>query len=367
MRVFRIAVIGAGLIGREHCKLVAAHRLTELVGIADNAPAARRMASGFPAAFYTDYRKMLDELRPDAAIVALPNHLHLSAGLFCLSRGIPCLIEKPIADNLDDARALAEASEAANVPVLIGHHRRFSPDMERGRDIVRGGDLGDIVTVNGSWLADKPDAYFEASWRTMPGGGPVLINLIHEIDCLRYIVGEFEKVHAFTSNAIRNFEVEDTVCLNIGFESGVLGSFILSDAVASPYNWEMTSGQALYFPYQPGDCFIVGGRKASLALPSMTIWSHKDPGGHWQTPLTCRRAALDDTRAYESQLSHFVECLTGICAPRIGPRDAMKTLAVTMAVAKSAAENRTVFLSEFSHLTGESEPDKASSTLSGAA
>ena len=73
-------------------------------------------------------------------------------------------------------------------------------------------------------LFDKPEDYFEAAWRRQSGGGPLLINLVHDLDVLRHLVGEIESVRAFTSSATRGFEVEDTASVAIRFASGVLGS-----------------------------------------------------------------------------------------------------------------------------------------------
>lgn len=342
MSVHKIAVIGAGLIGRQHCALIAGNRNAELVGIADVSAEAQPYAESMSAPYFEDYRDMLEDTKPDGVVIALPNQLHVSSGLDCIARGIPCLIEKPIAESVDAAAKLVEASERAEVPVLVGHHRRYSPDMLKAREVIRDGTLGPLVTASGLWLMDKPDGYFAADWRRAPGGGPILINLIHDIDCLRYLVGEIDSISAITSNVAREFDVEDTVSLSIRFENGALGSFILSDAVASPYGWDATSGQALYFPHQPGDCYIFGGRKGSLAVPSMTLWRHETDGESWQDPVVAERFPLDGTRAYENQLDHFLAVISGTAEPAITARDAMMTLAATLAVETAAKEGRIV-------------------------
>ena len=346
MEKLRLAVIGAGLIGREHCELIANHAAAELVGLADISEAAAQYANDIDAAYFADYGVMLDDVEADAVIVALPNNLHLETGLACLAKGLPCLIEKPIADTVAAARELAEAGDRLGVPILIGHHRRHSPDIREARRLIAEGALGDLVAVNGMWLADKPGDYFDMPWRREAGGGPILINLIHEIDCLRHIVGEIESIRAFASNAVRGFDVEDTVSIAIRFENGVLGSFLMSDAVASPYTWEVTSGQALYFPHQPGDSYVFGGREATLAVPSMNIWRHYGADKHWQDPLLRQNLGLDHPRAYENQLDHFLDVITGKAPPAVTAQDAMTTLAATLAVDLAAREDRTVTTQE---------------------
>lgn len=343
----RLALLGAGLIGREHAGLVTAHPDAELVAIADPTSSARDYARQLGVSHFDDYEQMLDAVRPDGAIVALPNTLHTPAGLACISRRIPCLIEKPIADTMDAARRLTEASETSGVPVLIGHHRRHSPDIREARNTVRAGLLGDLVTVNGMCLFNKPDGYFEAAWRRSEGGGPLLINLIHDIDSLRFICGEIDSVQAFTSSAVRNFAVEDTASVTLRFESGVLGTFIISDAVVSPWSWEFTSAQALYFPHQPGAYLFFGGRTASLSVSDMYLWHHAEPGGTWQNPLTREHRPLDLSRAYVNQLDHFLAVIAGDEKPLVTARDGMMSLAATLAIAAAAREGRTISVADF--------------------
>jgi predicted dehydrogenase len=340
--LIRIALLGVGLIGREHATLIAAHPGAELVGIADTSPAAREYAVSLGVPFHVEYASLLDEVRPDGAVIALPNHLHVPAGLACIERNIPCLVEKPVAETIEAAQRLVTASEGRGVPVLVGHHRRHSPDIRHARRIVQSGQLGDLVAVNGMCWFDKPDDYFAAEWRRTQGGGPLLINLIHDIDTLRFICGEIESVRAFASNAVRKFAVEDTASVAIRFESGVLGTFSLSDAVASPWSWESTSAQALYFPHQPGAYLFFGGRTASLSVSDMYLWRHARPGGHWQDPFVREHTPLDTSRAYVNQLDQFLAVIARQAMPAVTARDGMLTLAATVAITVSAREDRTV-------------------------
>ncbi|WP_323797637.1 Gfo/Idh/MocA family oxidoreductase [Nisaea sp.] len=346
MQTFRIAVAGAGLIGREHCKLLAGHPCAEIAGIADPAPEAREFAESLGVPHFGDLETMLDAVRPDGAIVALPTGLHKSAAFACIERGIPSLVEKPVAADLPDAFEIARASEAAGVPILVGHHRRHSPDIREARHVVQSGRLGRIVTVSGMAWMDKPDRYFDVAWRREPGGGTLLINLIHDVDCLRFILGEIRRVSAFVSNGVRDLAVEDTASVSFEFDSGVLGSFTITDAVASPYSWERTSGQALYFPHQPENYLFIGGRDGALEVPTMEYWHHGPDGGDWQADLTRETLPLDGTQTYDNQLAHFLQVIAGSEPPVIDAADAARTLAVILAVKRAAAEARTVDIAE---------------------
>ncbi|MVA22044.1 gfo/Idh/MocA family oxidoreductase [Agrobacterium vitis] len=342
----RIAILGAGLIGREHIALVLRHPSTELAAIVDPSDDARRLAADVNVPHYTDTVAMLDEVKPDGVVIALPNALHIPAAMNCVERGISCLVEKPIADTVEAAKELVEASVRLNVPVLIGHQRRYSPDIQMAKRAIDEGRLGRLVAVHGMWLADKPEKYFDAEWRRKPGGGPLLINLIHDIDCLRYICGDIESVRAFSSNAVRGFEVADTASVSLRFGNGALGTLLMSDAVVSPYNWDTASGQALYFPHQPENCYYLGGTKGLLAAPTMDLWYHPNQDGSWQDPLARQHLTLDGSRAYDNQLDHFLAVIDRQASPLISAEDGMKTLATVLAIDIAAREDRTVNISE---------------------
>ena len=136
-------------------------------------------------------------------VLATPNQLHVENALECIRAGVPALVEKPIAHNLAEGLRLCEAAERAQVKLLVGHHRPHSPILHKAIEIVRSGVLGRIVAVIGSAMFYKPDQLLrrEAPWRREPGGGPILLNMIHEVGNLRAMVGEIVAVQAFASNA----------------------------------------------------------------------------------------------------------------------------------------------------------------------
>ena len=115
------------------------------------------------------------------------------------------------------------------------------------------------------------DDYFDVAWRREPGGGPILINLIHDIDNLRFIAGEIAAVQAVTSSARRGFAVEDTAAALLRFRDGALGTVVLSDTVAAPWSWELTAGERTSYSYpQTGqDCYLFAGTNGALAVPSL--------------------------------------------------------------------------------------------------
>jgi len=332
----RIAVIGAGLIGRKHLGILKEDPAFEVAGIADPSPQAKAYARENGFACFRDSETLLDKTKPDGVVIANPNALHRATALLCIARGIPAIVEKPVADTLGDARAIVEAAAKANVSVLTGHHRRHNPIMQAARDFVASGALGRIVAVTGTWLHRKPDDYFNVTWRRETGGGPILINAIHDIDCLRMVVGEIESVQAMASSKVRGFPVEDTAAAVLTFSNGALGTFIVSDATASPWNWEATSRESAITPSELENCFVIAGTRGSLSIPQLQHWSYDKPDGAWADPLARRTPPVRYADPYPRQLHHFARVIRGEEKPVIDAAEGARTLAATLAIAESA-------------------------------
>ena len=333
----RIAVAGLGLIGRAHARLVRDCPGTRLAAIVDPRDEAREAAANLGAPWHPDLDALLATDRPDGVVLATPNALHVAGALACIAAGIPVLVEKPLADDVAGARRIAEAARAAGVPVLVGHHRRHSPLMARAREIVASGRLGRITAVNGLCWFRKPDAYFEAApWRREPGGGVVLINLVHVVDDLRNLCGDVAEVQAVASSAARGFPVEDTAAVILRFANGALGTLSISDAVTAPWSWEMTSGENPAYPRTSEACYLLGGTEGSLSVPRLEVWRHGDERA-WFGPLTTQRAIAPDTDPLGLQVLHFRDVVRG-ARPLIDADEGAKTLETTLAVLAAAAQ-----------------------------
>jgi predicted dehydrogenase len=342
----RIAVAGVGLLGRRHIEEIHASGSAQLAAIVDPFPAAREVADTFGVPLYGSLAELFAADRPDGVVLATPNQLHVDGGLECVAAGVPVIVEKPIGDTVDGATRLVEAAEAAGVPLLTGHHRNHSPIMAKAREIVQSGVLGSIVAVVGTALFHKPDDYFDVGggWRRQPGGGPILLNLIHEVNNLQSLVGDVVRVQATTSNSTRGFPVEDTAAMVITFASGALGTFLLSDAAASPRSWEQTSQENLSYPtYSDEDCYHLAGTRGSLSVPTMRLKVYEGERSWWQ-PFETSTVELNRSDPLANQIEHFAAVIRGEAEPICSGRDGLKTLLVVDAVVESATTGRPVDL-----------------------
>ncbi len=336
MSELRIAVVGAGLIGRQHILRVDSEPGAALAAVVDPAEAARELAGALGTEWFPDLAAMLQGERPDAVIIATPNQLHVAQGLEAVAAGLPMLLEKPLAEDVASGRRLVEAAEAADVPLLVGHHRRHNPLVQQAKEIIASGRLGRIATVNALAWFFKPDDYFDVAWRHEPGGGPILINLIHVVDDLRNLCGEIDEVQAVESNAMRLYPVEDTAAALFRFENGALGTISVSDTVVAPWSWELTTGENPAFPETAESCYLIGGTEGSLSFPSLDVWLYQGERS-WQAPIDRRAQSVaprEDTLAL--QLRHFCRVVRGHEPPLVDGNEALRTLEVSLAV-KAAA------------------------------
>ncbi len=332
----RIAVVGAGLIGQRHAKLIKAGADATLSAIVDPTDAACAFADDIGAPWFASITDMLAADRPDGLIVATPNQLHLDHGLQAVEAGLPALIEKPIADSVAAAEKLVSAAETAGVPLLIGHHRRHNPLIADAKAKIEAGALGKLVAVHGMFWLYKPDDYFDVEWRRKPGAGPVYINLIHDIDLLRHLVGEVASVQAIQSSAARGHEVEDTAAALLTFENGALGTITASDSIVGPWSWEQTAGENPAYPETDQHCYLIGGTKGSLSLPNGEVWGQDEPRSWWRDFQRSGPASPSEADPLVRQIAHFCDVIRGQASPLVSGREGLQTLRVIDALKRSA-------------------------------
>ena len=343
-----LAVIGAGQMGRQHAALINAQKDCCLAAICDVDPTAHSVADQFGVPFYHTLPELLESERPDGAIIATPNSEHARDAVLCIQQGVPVLIEKPIADTLAAARQIINASQSARAAVLVGHHRRHNPLVQQAYSILQSDALGPLVGVSVLWALCKPDDYYDQAWRCIPpAGGPTLINLIHDLDSLRYWCGEINEVFAHASSATRQLEVEDSLTISLRFENGTLGSIFASDTTPSPWSYEATTGENPTYHTTSENCYHFFGRRGSLAFPQLNMWSYPDgsPRG-WQHPLTHQRGTSTAADPLRIQLQHFCQVVQQRETPLVDAVDASRSLATALAVLESAAHGRAISVAE---------------------
>ncbi|XUJ37487.1 Gfo/Idh/MocA family protein [Bradyrhizobium japonicum] len=213
-----------------------------------------------------------------------------------------------------------------------------------------------MVGVSAIWATHKPADYFKAApWRSQAGGGPILINLIHEIDFLRFAVGEIVAVEAIAANRQRGFAVEDTAAALLEFENGALGTFFLSDCAVTPWTMEQGLGEAPEFPFSGQSSYRLMGRRGAIEFPSLDQWTQEGGAQDWNKPIQAQANHAASIDPYVAQLDHFRNVVRGV-TPSLQPvEDGARSLLVTFAIAEAATARRRVDLRERYAALGQGE------------
>jgi len=344
MEQVRLAVVGVGAMGATHAELVHACPACALVGVCDTDPTREVVAARLGVPFYTSAEALIEEAKPSGAIIATPTGEHAVTAMACMQRSVHVLIEKPIASTMAQAEDILRTATAAGSRVLVGYHRRHNALIRETRELVRGGRIGRIVGVSVLWSALKPDDYYRVGWRRERlAGGPTLINLVHDLDSLRFICGEITEVYARMRSDVRCLDVEDSVSISLCFDTGALGTVLASDACPSPWSYEATSGENPALFRADRSCYHFLGTSGALAFPEMELWRYPNgaPRG-WQHPLERVRIDVARNDPLRDQLEHFCRVVEGVEDPVVDAETGARSLAVALAVLESAREGRPI-------------------------
>lgn len=326
----RLLVAGLGLIGIRHVSEIAAHPDCELVGVIDPNPASRALAS-VPG--FADFDAV--DVKADGIILATPNQLHASHVAQAVDRGWHMLIEKPVAGTLADADRIIALTEHSGLATLVGHHRRYHASVQHLRTLIQSGGIGLPRLASMIWAVRKPDSYFQDNWRSGAEGSPVMINMVHDIDLLRFIFGDICHVQGMGSASLRGTDRVESGVVTLGFASGLVASIAFADTCPSPWGFEAGTGENPNIATTGQDMLFVAGSEGSISFPSLAHWTGSSDWG--QAP-NATIADIATTIPLAAQLDHFCAVIDGKTPPLIDAKDARQTLAVAHQVQQAVSE-----------------------------
>lgn len=297
-RPVRIAVVGAGRMGRVHLSVLDALPDVEVAAVVDP------VASG---ATHVDVDALLAADAPDGAVVAAPSTRHVEIASQLLDAGVPTLCEKPCGTTGAAARAVFERSAETGTPLQIGYWRRFVPALRSLRDRIQAGELGDVLLVRSEQWDERPPP---ASFRAESGG--ILIDMgVHELDQIRWLTGQ------------------ELACSAVAAATAGVDPPVEGDPESVEAVFELSGGGlavvSLGRRFPPGDMCRVGVQGTKDVEECRFVW-----------PPDSDRAFAD---AIAAQDSAFVELVCGGPRQGAGPADAVAAL-VAAEEAKAALESR---------------------------
>ncbi|EMC98332.1 hypothetical protein BAUCODRAFT_86880, partial [Baudoinia panamericana UAMH 10762] len=341
-----IAVVGIGQIGPRHVQSILGCRDATLLCVVDPGPSAVDVATSLGTKLFPSVAAMLEECRPDGAYVCTPNSVHAANAAELLKAGIHVLVEKPIATIVADGKRVVELARSSERHLLVGHHRRFNPFVVAAKDALSKGVVGTVIAVSGLWMTGKPDSYYlpPTEWRRRSGiGGPILINLIHEVDILMYLLGPITRVYAEMTLSSRGYEAEEGAAVLLRFTSGVVGTFLLSDATPSNHNFESATGENPIVPRAGKDIYRIFGSEGTLSVGDQVLTRHADgTARNWTEPIHDESIGVIRTIPFDAQVAHFVEVVRGTEEPRCSGEDGLRALVVCDAIKRAIASGNAV-------------------------
>ncbi|TES49769.1 Gfo/Idh/MocA family oxidoreductase [Shouchella lehensis] len=339
----KLAVLGLNH-GFQFAEAIVKMKGVSLVAVAGINDLAKQRANCLDVPLYENYKQLIQEQSLDGVIITLPNQLHHEAVTYCADAGVHCLVEKPIADTTVQGVEMVQYCKKRKVNLLVGHHRRYSSKINLLKQTLETKKIGDMIGVNLMWALAKDRPYYDETWRMNEGGGPLLINGIHDIDNLRYVTGsEVESVYATAKSLIRGNRVEDSVSAILHLHTGATVNYFLTDGVPAPWSYEFTMGENSKYPFYEEDCYYFFGTKGSIAFPSMRMYRYDESAYGWEHALVEETLTIDQfVDPIVEELKHFILVIEGIEQARVPGEDGVKTLEVIEAMRLSIEEERKV-------------------------
>ena len=206
----RVGVVGVGVMGSNHARVLAGLSGVQLVGVADPDRGQRDLVTGVIGCPAVEDLDALLKLGIEAATIAAPTHLHHDLALTCIARGIHVLVEKPIASSVEEGRDIIAAARRAGVTLMVGHVERFNPAVQAIKDAIRGENILSIAITRVGPFPPR-----------MSNVGVVIDLAVHDIDLIRWFTdSDIVEVQPQLSSAVA--EREDIALLQFRTASGVL-------------------------------------------------------------------------------------------------------------------------------------------------
>ncbi len=327
----RVAVIGAGMMGRGHASCVGQSGCGKLVAVADvDLGRAKELADRLGAAAYSRHREVLASEDLDAVIVCTPDWAHREVCIDAAAASKHILVEKPLAMTLEDCDAIIGACDDAGVTLMVGQILRFDPRYAAVKTAVESGEIGEVSYL----YARRSNTLLQP--RRFDGKTTVLHYLaVHDVDWMLWAMGEpVTEVYAAASrSALTDLGVDDSVFLTLKFASGAVGCVQVA--------WILPEHAS-----QDLDAYLeVTGTKGALFIDTPNAGVRLEGERPRRVDTTYGFAIGGQTGgALREEVEHFLGCVQRETAPLIDGRQARAAVAVVQAAAESVRTGQPIGL-----------------------
>ncbi|MCM1185640.1 MAG: Gfo/Idh/MocA family oxidoreductase [Lachnoclostridium sp.] len=342
----RYALIGCGRIATNHMKAVINNHL-ELVAVCDIKPEKMEqllvkhgLEQDKNIRYYVDYKQMVEECQPELVAIATESGVHAEIALYCIAKGINCIIEKPIAMNMEDAEAIVRLAAEKNVKVSACHQNRFNIAVQEVKHAIDEGRFGKMShgSIHVRWNRNK-GYYEQAPWRGLwaSDGGALMNQCIHGIDLIRWLMGnEVESVYGQTRQRIHDYlEAEDVGVAVITFKDGSVAT-IEGTTNVYPQNLEET----LYLFGETGTVKLGG-----TSTNNIDIWDFADKKQEDDNKEGLKEATSNVYgNGHTSLYADMMDAIQNNRTPYVDAKAGRNALEIVLAIYKSQKEGMPVKL-----------------------
>ena len=323
----RVLIVGLGSIGMRHLRIA-----RELLPAADIRVLRHQATNEIPEYVNGCIFTVEDALAflPNIAVIATPAPFHIATAQALAAAGVHLLIEKPLSASINGVTKLLKTCQKYHAVLLTGYNLRFLPSLQRYRELIGEGVIGNVLSVRceiGQYLPSwRPESdYRQSVTANKKLGGGALLELSHEIDYLYWIFGEVEWVTSIMSRQSGlEIDVEDTAHLILGFSPQVDGHQLIATLNLDFIRHDITRA-----------CIAIG-EGGSLRWDGLTgqVMVYRVGETAW-CELFRHQHQRDDS--YQAEWQHYLACVTEDRTPLISGEDGLKVLEIVEAARKSAA------------------------------
>ncbi len=341
----KFLIAGLGSIGRRHFRnLIALGERNILLLRSHRSTLPDDELAGFPVE--TDIHEALRRHRPDAVIVANPTALHLDVAIPAAEVGCAVLLEKPVSDSLDRLDLLQQAAQKSGSKILVGFQFRYHPTLNKARELIQQGALGQVLTVHAHWGEYLPQWHPWEDYRSSYAaradlGGGVIRTLTHPLDYLRFLIGEVEALWSFNGHVSPlELDVEDVAEIGLKFANGVIGGVHLNYVQRPPRHTLEIVGTQGTIRWDNAEGIL------HLQKFSAPFGSFLDPAPAPAIETFSPPEGFERNWLFVSQMRHFVETARGEAEPLCTLEDGIMALRLALAAYQSQKTGQIVTLTE---------------------
>ncbi|MDF2722206.1 MAG: oxidoreductase domain protein [Paenibacillus sp.] len=324
----KVAIVGCGGLGNVHASAYAKIAGVTVVGVCDTvSEMANKLADRIGAKAYTSFDDMLAQTECDIVSVTLPSFLHKEFTVKAAQAGKHVVCEKPIALNLEDAAEMIRVCEENGVRLFIGHVVRFFPEYAQIRDKIIQGALGRVGVAHLKRIGGNPAGRRPWFGEDNKSGGVVPDLMVHDLDFLRWSLGEVRSVYGARHLA----EGVDHALATLVFENGAVANVQAYWGYPGPFTTAAeVAGSGGVISYDSTKSVSLHIRKSAPAdKPGPFVDVPQSPGF---------------TSPYEKEIEHYVDCIRDNKEPIVTAHDAYKALEIGLAVMESSRTGKAVIL-----------------------